>query len=67
MNVIASSLLRENKYGLVFRVFVGAALSTIDAATDIYVISTYVASEASEPLEHPAATTRRIRIARFAS
>jgi len=48
MNVIASNLLRDNKYGLIFRVSIGAALSTIDAATDIYVISTYVASERSE-------------------
>ena len=31
---------------MVFRVSVGAALSTIDAAMDIYVISTYYQSDA---------------------
>ena len=41
MEVIASSLLHDNKYGMAFRVSIGAALSKIDAATDIYVISTY--------------------------
>jgi len=42
--VIANNLLRDNKFGMVFRVSVGAVLSTIDAATDIYVISTYYQS-----------------------
>ena len=46
MEVIASNLLRVNKYGMVFRVSVGAALSTIDAATDIYVITKYYQSDA---------------------
>jgi len=43
---IASNLLRDNKYGMIFRVSLGAALSTPDAATDIYVISTYYQSNA---------------------
>jgi len=46
MIVIASNLLRDSHYGVTFRVGTGAALSTIDAATDIYVISTYYKSEA---------------------
>ena len=41
MLVIANNLLRDSHYGMVFRVGNGAALSTIDAMTDIYVISTY--------------------------
>ena len=41
MLVIANNLLRDNKFGMVFRVSVGALLSTVDAATDIFVISTY--------------------------
>jgi len=45
MNIIASHL-RVNKYGVIFRVSVGAALSSIDAATDIYVITTYYQSYA---------------------
>ena len=43
--VMASNLLRNNKYGMIFRVSVGAALSTLDRATDIYVISTYYQSD----------------------
>ena len=46
MVIIASSLLRDNKYGMIFRVSIRAALSTIDAATDIYVIATYYESPA---------------------
>ena len=46
MVVIASNLLRDNKFGMIFRVNVGAALSTVDGATDIYVISTYYQSKA---------------------
>jgi len=46
MVVFADNNLRDNKYGLIFRVTVRAALSTIDAATDIYVISTYYESAA---------------------
>ena len=41
MLTIANSLLRDSVYGMIYRVCVGAALSTIDAAIDIYVISTY--------------------------
>ena len=41
MLVITNNLLRDSNYGMVFRVAIGAALSTIDAMTDIYVISTY--------------------------
>ena len=41
MIVIANNLLRDNKFGMMFRVSVGAFLSTVDAATDIFVISTY--------------------------
>ena len=41
MLVIANNLLRDNKFGMMFRVSVGAFLSTVDAATDIFVISTY--------------------------
>ena len=46
MGVITTNLLRNNKYGMIFRVSVGAALSTLDGATDIYVISTYYQSKA---------------------
>jgi len=45
MNIIASHLLLVNKYGMIFRVSIGAALSTIDAATDIYVITSYYESD----------------------
>jgi len=45
MLVIANNLLRDSIYGMVMRVTVGAVLSTMDAATDIYVISTYYQSE----------------------
>ena len=41
MLIIANNILRDNKFGMMFRVAVGAALSTIDAMTDIYVIKTY--------------------------
>ena len=41
MLVITNNLLRDSNYGMVFRVAIGAALSTIDGVTDIYVISTY--------------------------
>lgn len=48
MILIANNTLRDSIYGTVYRVTVGAMLSTVDAATDIYVIATYVqrASEA---------------------
>jgi len=45
MLVIANNTLRDSIYGMIFRVSVGAALSIIDAATDIYVISTYYKSK----------------------
>ena len=45
MLVMANNKLRDNIYGMMFRVCVGALLSTIDAATDIYVITTYYESE----------------------
>jgi len=41
MLVLANSTLRDTIYGMVYRVGIGAFLSTIDAATDIYVITTY--------------------------
>ena len=41
MIVIANNLLRDNTFGMMFRVSIGAILSTVDAATDIFVISTY--------------------------
>jgi len=43
---ITSNLIRDNPFGLFFRVLVGAALSMIDAATDIYVITKYYQSDA---------------------
>ena len=43
--VITNNLLRDNKFGMMFRVGIGAALSMSDAATDIYVISTYYGKE----------------------
>jgi len=45
MLVIANSTLRDSIYGMVMRVTVGAVLSTVDAVTDIYVISTYYEEE----------------------
>jgi len=45
MLVIANNTLRDSVYGMVFRVSVGAALSMIDASTDIYVITTYYKSD----------------------
>ena len=38
-------ILRGSIYGMVWRVSVGAALSMLDAATDIYVISRYYNTE----------------------
>ena len=35
------NLARDSVYGLVWRVGVGAVLSSVDAATDIYVVGTY--------------------------
>ena len=46
MEVITSHLLLVNKFGMIFQVSVWAALSTIDAATDIYVITTYYQTDA---------------------
>ena len=45
MLVIANNTMRDSIYGMVYRVTVGAVLSTVDAVTDIYVISTYYHSE----------------------
>ena len=44
ISVIANNSLRDNRMGMAFRVSVGAVLSTIDASTDLYVISTYYES-----------------------
>ena len=44
MITISNNLMRDNRFGIMFRISVGAALSTIDAATDIYVITTYYQS-----------------------
>ena len=46
MVTIANNTLRDSIYGTMYRVSVGAVLSMIDVATDIYVISTYYQSEA---------------------
>jgi len=45
MVTIANNTARDSMYGMVYRVGVGAALSSIDAATDFYTISTYYQSE----------------------
>jgi len=45
MVTLANSLLKDSIYGTVYRVSVGAVLSTIDAATDIYTIAVYFQSE----------------------
>ena len=42
---IFSNLLRDSKWGMVLRVSVGAFLSMLDGATDIYTISTYYQSD----------------------
>ena len=39
--VISNNLLRDNNFGMMIRVSAGAALSTIDASTDLYVVATY--------------------------
>ena len=41
MNCLANNMIRDSMYGTILRVALGAAMSTIDAATDIYVIATY--------------------------
>ena len=46
MVTLANRTLRDSIYGNAFRVSVGAALITIDGATDIYVIATYYQSDA---------------------
>jgi len=46
MVTLANHLLKDSIYGTVYRVSVGAGISTIDAATDIYVITTYYQSPA---------------------
>ena len=45
MNVLASNTLRDSIYGVVYRVSLGAFLSTLDGVTDVYVIVTYYDSE----------------------
>jgi len=45
MLTIGSHLLRESVYGTVYRVVVGAFMSTLDAVTDVYVIYTYYGSD----------------------
>jgi len=45
MVTIARNTLRDSIYGTVYRVSLGAFLSTFDGATDLYVISTYYESE----------------------
>jgi len=42
---IFSNLLRDSKWGMILRVSVGAILSMLDGATDIYTVSTYYKSE----------------------
>ena len=42
---IFSNLLRDSKWGMVLRVSLGAFLSMLDGATDIYTISTYYESD----------------------
>ena len=44
MTVIGSKTLRDSIYGTVYRVTLGAVLSTVDATTDIYVLTTYYQS-----------------------
>ena len=41
MVVICDNLFRDNKLGMIYRVALGAGLSMVDSATDIYVIFTY--------------------------
>jgi len=41
MNTIAMCLLRDNKYGVLFRVSCGASLSVMDGVTDIYTTYNY--------------------------
>jgi len=45
MLVIANKTLRDSIYGMVYRVSVGTTLSIVDAATDIYVVTTYYESD----------------------
>jgi len=42
---IFSNLLRDSKWGMILRVSLGAFLSMLDGATDIYTISTYYESD----------------------
>ena len=43
---IAEGILRKSKVGVIYRVGLGAFLSTTDAASDLYVIATYYKHEA---------------------
>ncbi len=45
MNVLAKRLLSEVNFGLKFRIFAGAVLSTIDVVTDYLMISRYLVSD----------------------
>jgi len=44
MLVIARNLVRDSMWGVVYRVSVGVAFSTTDAATDMYTILVYNAA-----------------------
>jgi len=54
---LANSLMKDSVYGTVYRVGVGAALSAIDAATDIYVIVTYVGRASERKKEKKSETS----------
>jgi len=43
--VIANNLLRDNKFGRMFRVATGALISSTDMATDVYALMTYYQSD----------------------
>jgi len=45
MLVLANNTLRDSVYGTVYRVSVGALISTIDAISDVYVIAKYYQSD----------------------
>ena len=48
MLVFANNLMRDSIYGMVWRVSIGAFLSVIDAATDVYVIALYYTQDLTE-------------------
>ena len=45
MLTLANNLERDTIYGMVWRVGIGAVLSTIDAGTDLFIITTYYNTE----------------------